>query len=120
MRRANWIFLRNLTSLPIRARKGRNALVPILRSGFPRKSTLRSIATYARSMGAHIPRTTLMIVVGLRTTERGNQVSAPPRKAGIKVTHKPKLRKGKSAITRIAIPTLNRELGQVPLGKSLK
>ncbi len=45
------------TSLHTRARKGRKALVPILRSGFPRKSDLRSIATYARSMGAHIPRT---------------------------------------------------------------
>ncbi len=58
-------LLRNPTSLPIRARKGRNALVPIPRSGFPRKSALRSIANYARSMGAHIPCTTLVIVVGL-------------------------------------------------------
>jgi hypothetical protein len=85
MSRANWILLRNLTSLPIRARKGRNALVPILRSRFPRKSALRSIATYARSMGAHIPRTTLAIVVGLRRTERRNPVSAPLRKADIAV-----------------------------------
>jgi hypothetical protein len=35
MRRANWILMRNLRSLLIRARKGRNALVPILRPGFP-------------------------------------------------------------------------------------
>ncbi len=39
----------------------------------PKKVHLRSIATYARSMGAHIPRTTLVIVVGLRRTERRNQ-----------------------------------------------
>ena len=73
------------TSFPTSARKGRNALVPILRPGFPRKSTLRSIATYARSMGVHIPRTTLVIVVGLRRMERRNPVSAPPRKADIRV-----------------------------------
>jgi hypothetical protein len=67
-------------------KKGRNALVPILwRPGFPRKSALRSIATYARSMGAHIPRTTLVIVVGLRRPERRNPVSVPPRKADIRV-----------------------------------
>ncbi len=59
--------------------------VLILLSGFPRKSALRSIANYARSMGAHIPHTTLVIVVGLRRTERRNPVSAPPRKAGIRV-----------------------------------
>jgi hypothetical protein len=73
----------NPTSLPIRTRKGRNALVPILWSGFPRKSPLRSFATYARSMGAHIPCTTLVSVVGLRRTERRNLVSAPLRKADI-------------------------------------
>ncbi len=75
--------MRNPTSLPIRVRKGRNALVPILRSGFPRKSALRSIATYARSMRVHIPRTTLVIVVGLRRTERRNPVSVPLRKADL-------------------------------------
>ncbi len=85
MRRANWILFRNPTSLPIRARKGRNALVPILQPGFPRKSALRSIATYARSMGAHIPRTTLVIVIGLRRTERRNPVSALSSKADIRV-----------------------------------
>jgi hypothetical protein len=72
------------TSLSTKARKGKNALVPILRSGFPRKSTLRSlrsIANYARSMGAHIPCTTHMIVVGLRRTEQKNLVSATLRKA---------------------------------------
>jgi hypothetical protein len=35
--------------------------------------------------GAHIPRTTLVIVVGSKRTERRNPVSAPPRKAGIRV-----------------------------------
>jgi hypothetical protein len=83
MRRANWILSRNLISLPIRVRKGRNPLVPILWSGLPRKSTLRSIAAYARSMGAHIPCTILVIVVVLRRTERRNPVSVPLRKADI-------------------------------------
>jgi hypothetical protein len=82
MRRANWILLRNPTSLPKRARKGRNTLVPFLQLGFPRKSSLKSIATYARSIGVHIPRTTLVIAVGLRRMERRNLVSPPPRKAG--------------------------------------
>ncbi len=71
------------SSNKIRARKGRNTLVPILRSGFPRKSALRSIATYARSMGAHTPRTTLVSVVGLRRMERRNPVSTLLRKADI-------------------------------------
>jgi hypothetical protein len=39
-----------------------------------RKSTLRSIATCARSMGLHIPCTTLVIVVGLKRTERRNPI----------------------------------------------
>jgi hypothetical protein len=77
--------LRNPTSLLIRARKGRNTPVPILWPGFPRKFALRSIATYARSMGAHIPHTTLVIVVGFRRTKRRNPVSLPPRKADIRV-----------------------------------
>ncbi len=47
----------------------------------PRKSILRSIATCARSMGVHIPRKTLVIVVGLRRMERRNQISTLPRKA---------------------------------------
>jgi hypothetical protein len=84
MRRANRIILRNPTSHPIRARKGRNALVLILWSGFPRKSDLRSIAYSARSIGAHIPRTAFAIVIGLRRTERRNPVSAPLRKVDIK------------------------------------
>jgi hypothetical protein len=75
--------LRNPTSLPTKARKGRNALVPILRSGFPRKSalsSLRSIANYARSMGVHIPHTTHVNVIGFRRTEQKNLVSVPLRK----------------------------------------
>ena len=66
----------------------KKTLVPILQSGFPRKSTLkslRSIANYARSMGVHIPHTTLVIVIGLRRMEKRNPVSAPPRKADIRV-----------------------------------
>jgi hypothetical protein len=68
-----------------RGRKERNTLVPIFWPGFPRKSALRSIATCGRNMGAHIPRTTLMIVVGLKRTEKRNPISAPPRKADIRV-----------------------------------
>jgi hypothetical protein len=85
MRRANRILMRNLRSLPMRARKGRNTLVPFFWPGFPRKSTLRSIATCVRNMGAHIPCTTLVIVVGSKRTERRNPISALPRKADIKV-----------------------------------
>jgi hypothetical protein len=69
MRRANWILKRNLKSLPTSVRKGRNALVPFFWPGFPRKSALRSIATCVRNMGEHIPRTTLVIVVGLKRRE---------------------------------------------------
>ncbi len=68
-----------------KSEKGRNALVLIPRSGFPRKFALRSIATCARSMGAHIPRTTLVIVIGLKRTERRNPIFAPLRKAERKV-----------------------------------
>ncbi len=79
--------MRNLTSLPTKARKGRNALVPILRSGFPRKSalrSLRSIANYARSMGAHIPCTTHVIVIGLRRTEQKKSSFRAAKKGGKK------------------------------------
>jgi hypothetical protein len=85
MRRANLILTRNPRSLPIRVRKGRNALVPIFWPGFPRKPALRSIATCVRNMGAHIPHTTFVIVIGLKRTERRSPISAPPRKADIKV-----------------------------------
>jgi hypothetical protein len=47
----------------------------------PRKSALRCIATCARSMGAHIPCTTLVIVVGLKRTERSNPISMLLRNA---------------------------------------
>jgi hypothetical protein len=59
-------------------RPGTNSMVWV-----PKKSALRSIATYARSMGVHIPCTTLVIVVGLRRTERRNPVSVLLRKADI-------------------------------------
>jgi hypothetical protein len=55
--RASQITMGNPTSLPTRARKGKSIPVPILWSGFPRKSDLRSIATCTRSMGVHIPLT---------------------------------------------------------------
>jgi hypothetical protein len=61
-------------------RPGTNSTVRV-----PRKSDLRSISNSARSMGAHIPCTTLVIVVGLRRTEQRNPVSALPRKAEIRV-----------------------------------
>jgi hypothetical protein len=72
---------RNLPrSLPTRARKRRNALVPTLWPGFPRKSVLRRTMTCARSMVVCTPRTTLVIVVGLRRTERRSLISVPIRK----------------------------------------
>jgi hypothetical protein len=63
----------------------RNTLVPILWPGFPRKPILRKTATFARGMGAHIPCTTLVIVIGSKRMETRNPISAPPRKAGEKV-----------------------------------
>jgi hypothetical protein len=51
----------------------------------PKKVNCKGIVTCARSMGAHIPRTTLVIVVGLRRTERRNPISVPLRKAVRKV-----------------------------------
>ncbi len=59
--------------------------VPFFWPGFPRKSTLRSVTTCVRNMGVHIPRTTLMIVGGLKRTERRNPISVPPRKVDIRV-----------------------------------
>ncbi len=64
--------------------KGKSIPVPILRFGFPRKSDLRSIATYTRSMEAHIPLTQLVNVVSMRKMEQKSLVSAPLRKAGRK------------------------------------
>jgi hypothetical protein len=81
-RRANQNLWR---SLPKKMRKGRNALVPILQPGFPRKSILRRTATYARSMGSRKPRTTLVIVVGLKKTERRSLISVLLRRAERKV-----------------------------------
>ncbi len=134
-RRPNWNFLRKLLT---RARKGRNILVPSLRPGFPRKSASRSIATCARSMGARIPCTTLMIVVGLRKTERRNLIfpllrnavrkqiplirtlcSWPRKLRSLRKHWRSWVRWRKSADTRLAIPTLNRELGWVALGNKV-
>ncbi len=64
-----------------RTRKGRSILVPSLWPGFSRRSILRSIVTCARSMGACIPHTILVIVICFRKTERRNLVSVPLRKA---------------------------------------
>ncbi len=66
-------------------KKGKKCLGTNSTAQVPKKSALRSIANYARSMGAHIPCTTLVIVVGLRRTERRNPVSALPRKADTRV-----------------------------------
>ncbi len=65
--------------------KGKKHPGTIFLARVPKKVCLRSIATCARNMGAHIPCTTLVIVVGLKKTERRNPISALPRKADIKV-----------------------------------
>jgi hypothetical protein len=52
----------------------------------PKKVRLKSVATGARSMGAHIPCTTLVIVIGLKMAERRNPISTPLRKAERKPT----------------------------------
>jgi hypothetical protein len=51
----------------------------------PKKIASRSIATCARSMGARIQRTTLVIVIDLRKMERRNPISTPLRKGVRKV-----------------------------------
>jgi hypothetical protein len=76
--KAIWNLPRKLLT---RVRKGRSILVPSQRLGFPRRSVLRSTVTCARSMVASIPCTILVIVVGLRKTERRNLISASLRKA---------------------------------------
>jgi hypothetical protein len=80
MRRTNQI-MRNLRSLLTRARKGRNIPVPVLWSRFPKKSVTRSIATYARRMGACTRLTVPVNVVSMKKMEQKNQVSVPLRKA---------------------------------------
>ena len=78
-KRANQNLWRSLLT---RVRKGRNTLVPRLRSMCRRRfALLRSIATCARSTGARLPRTTHVSVVGLRKTERRSLISTPLRKA---------------------------------------
>jgi hypothetical protein len=51
----------------------------------PKKVYFEKTATCARGMGARIPRTTLVIVIGLKRTERRNPISALLRKAERKV-----------------------------------
>ncbi len=51
----------------------------------PKKVHFEKLATCVRDMGAHIPCTTLVIVVCLKRTERRNPISALPRKADIRV-----------------------------------
>jgi hypothetical protein len=80
-RRPNWNLPRKLLT---RARKGRNVLVPSLRPGFPRKSASSSIATCARGMGARIPHTTLVIVVGLRKNRKEKSDFRATKKGGKK------------------------------------
>jgi hypothetical protein len=69
MRKANQIT-RNPRSPPTRVRKGRSIPVPVLQSRFLRKSVMRSIATYARSMGARTQLTVPVNVVSTRKTEQ--------------------------------------------------
>jgi hypothetical protein len=83
-------------------------------------------------IGARVPCTILVIVAGLRRMERRSPISVfrAAKKGGKKANpvnqnfaqltkkiEKSLVRKDKSAITRIAIPTPNRELGQVALRK---
>ncbi len=122
--------MRNPRSLPSTERKGKNGQVLILRSAFPRKSDLRRIATCVRNMGAHIPLTRLVNVVSMRKTElkkssfraakKGGKKNYPVNQNFVQPTKKIKKlekalkksgKKARNAITRIAIPTLNRELG---------
>jgi hypothetical protein len=68
-----------------KSKKGKKHPVPRLQSECPRRFALRSIATCARSMGAHIPCTTHVSVIGLKKTERRNPISVPLGRAVRKV-----------------------------------
>jgi hypothetical protein len=104
---------------------------------FPRKSNLRKIATCVRNMGAHIPLTRLVNVISMRktklkkssfrATKKGGKTNYPMNQNFVQLTKKiEKLekalkksgKKARNAVMRIAILTLNRELGWVALGKS--
>ncbi len=65
-------------------RKGISTLVLILQPGFPRKSIMRRTATCARSMGACITCTTLVIVVGLKRTKKEKSNFRAAKKGGKK------------------------------------
>ncbi len=68
-----------------KGKKGKKRPGTNSRPGFPRKPALRITETSARSMGARIPRTTLLSVVGLKRTERRHPISALLRKAERKI-----------------------------------
>ncbi len=127
--------MRNPRNLPSMERKGKNSQVLILWPAFPRKSNLRRIATCVRNMGAHIPLTRLMNVVSMRkngtekssfrAAKKGGKKNYPVNQNFEQLTEKiEKLakalkksgKKARKAVMRIAIPTLNRELGWVALG----
>jgi hypothetical protein len=65
---------------PTRARQETSYLVLGLQPESPRKSTLRRIKTFAKSMGAHILCTTQRIVINLRKMDQRKPISMPPRK----------------------------------------
>jgi hypothetical protein len=64
-----------------RGKKGKGNLVLMLLSESPRKLTPKSIATSAKSMGAHILRTIQETAVSMRKTEWRKAISALTRKA---------------------------------------
>jgi hypothetical protein len=128
--------MRNPRSLPSMERKDKNNQVLILRPAFPRKSNLRRIATCVRNMGAHIQLTRLVNVKyekdgteksSFRAAKKGGKKNYPVNQNFTQLTKKIKKlekalkksgKKASNAVMRIAIPTLNRELGLVALGKS--
>jgi hypothetical protein len=67
--------------ITIRARKETRDLVLSLWPESPRIFALRSIATSARNMGAHILHMTQKIDVSMIKTDQKKQISMPPRKA---------------------------------------
>ncbi len=70
----------NLRKLPSRAIKATNNLVSNLWTESQRKLATRSIATYARGMGALTLPTIQEIVVSMTRTEQRHPVFTPPRK----------------------------------------
>ncbi len=129
--------MRNSRNLPSTERKGKNGLVLILRSAFPRKSEFEKNCNLCKKHGGtHTTHTTRECCKyekdrteksSFRAAKKGGKKNYPVNQNFTQLTEKiEKLekalkksgKKARNAAMRIAIPTLNRKLGRIALGKS--